>query len=144
MSNSMSKGMNILVTGGNGFLGRHLCESLLKEGNHVTSLDNYVSSSAGSLDSLLRAYPNTLVDYEGDVRQTQALFAFKKFDEIYHLACPASPLQYVKRPIDTLMTCVVGTDSVLQLAKECGAKVLFTSTSEVYGDPEVNPQPETY
>lgn len=129
----------ILVTGGAGFVGSHLCDSLLEdEGNHVICLDNFYS---GSLDNVahLRDHPRfELVRH--DVVDPIRL----EVDQIFHLACPASPVFYQKNGITTLKTSFLGSLNMLGLAKRTGARILFASTSEVYGDPDVHPQVETY
>lgn len=129
----------ILVTGGAGFLGSHLCRHLLSQSHHVTCLDNLHSGRIANIQPLLD-HPQFQF-LQGDV--TQALGDLK-VDEIYNLACPASPPHYQKDPIHTWKTCVLGALNVLELARRCGAKVLQASTSEVYGDPLVHPQPESY
>jgi len=128
----------ILVTGGTGFLGSHLCEKLLQLGNYVICVDN---NFTGSLENIshLRSNPN-FEFIRHDV--TQPLFI--EVNEIYHLACPASPKDYQFNSIKTIKTNVIGTMNMLGLAKRTKAKILITSTSEVYGDPKVSPQSEDY
>ena len=142
---------NILITGGAGFLGRHLCQRLLEERVHVYCLDNLISGKRSNIQEFIET--NKFRQYfhfiEADVvDDLNALVNNNllptKIHEIYHLACIASPPTYKFYSIETLMTSFNGTKNVLDLAKKCGAKVLFTSTSEVYGDPEVHPQPESY
>ena len=128
----------ILVTGGAGFIGSHLCERLLNEGNEVICLDNYFTGSKQNIKHLLGNHNFELV------RHDIASPYFVEVDEIYNLACPASPIHYQYNPIKTVKTSVMGAINVLGLAKRVKAKVLQASTSEVYGDPEVHPQPETY
>src|SRR3954454_21556726 len=129
-----------LVTGGAGFIGSHLCDTLLQRGGQVICLDNLFSGSMRNVRPLLN-HPNfTFV--EGDVREPLAIDA--DIDRIYNLACPASPRHYQRDPIGTMSTCVLGTMNVLEFAKEKGARILQASTSEIYGDPEVHPQPESY
>lgn len=128
----------ILVTGGAGFLGSHLCERLLNQGHHVLCVDNYFTGSKRNIDHLLD-YHNFDV-----IRQDVCLPLYVEVDEIYNLACPASPNHYQADPIQTAKTCFLGAYNVLGLAKRTGARVLQASTSEVYGDPHVHPQKETY
>jgi UDP-glucuronate decarboxylase len=128
----------ILVTGGAGFLGSHLCERLVGEGHDVICLDNFFTSQKANIAQLLD-HPNFEL-----VRHDVTLPVFLEVDEIYNLACPAAPGHYQYNPIKTLKTSVVGSINVLGMAKRCHAKVLQASTSEVYGDPEVHPQPESY
>ena len=128
----------ILVTGGAGFVGSHLCEKLLNEGNQVISLDNYFTGSKKNVHHLIENPNFELVRHD----ITQPYFA--EVDEIYNLACPASPIHYQHNPIKTMKTSVLGAINVLGLAKRVNAKVLQASTSEVYGDPKIHPQPETY
>ena len=128
----------ILVTGGAGFLGSHLCERLVDEGHDVICLDNFFTSQKENVDHLLDRHNFELIRH--DVTEPILL----EVDEIYNLACPAAPGHYQHNPIKTMKTSVMGAINMLGLAKRCGAKVLQASTSEVYGDPEVHPQPETY
>lgn len=128
----------ILVTGGAGFLGSNLCEELLNRGNRVICLDDLSTGLQRNVDRL-REYNNfSFVNH--DIEHPIDVPA----DEIYNLACPASPPQYQKNPIKTNRTCVLGAINVLDLADRYSARVLQASTSEVYGDPEIHPQPETY
>ena len=128
----------ILVTGGAGFIGSHLCERLLQEGNDVICLDNYFTGSKQNIEHLLDNPYFELVRHD----ITHPYFA--EVDEIYNLACPASPVHYQYNPIKTVKTSVMGAINVLGLAKRVRAKVLQASTSEVYGDPNIHPQPESY
>lgn len=128
----------ILVTGGAGFIGSHLCERLLNEGNYVISLDNYFTGSPNNIKHL-KDNPN-FEAVEHDVKDP----FYTNIDEIYNLACPASPIHYQYDPVDTIKTCVMGTLNFLELAKRVGAKFLQASTSEVYGDPIIHPQVESY
>lgn len=128
----------ILVTGGAGFVGSHLCERLLCEGNSVICIDNYFTGSEKNIQRLEK-YPyfskvehDIIKPYNTDV------------DEIYNLACPASPLHYQYNPIQTIKTSFIGTMNMLDLAKQLDVKILQASTSEVYGDPHIHPQNETY
>ncbi|MBD5545431.1 MAG: SDR family oxidoreductase [Lachnospiraceae bacterium] len=128
----------ILVTGGAGFLGSHLCERLLKEGNDVLCLDNLFT---GSKDNIRHLMENPHFEFiRHDVTEPISL----EIDQIYNLACPASPVHYQYDPIKTAKTSVYGAINMLGLAKRTGARILQASTSEVYGDPEVHPQPESY
>ncbi len=128
----------ILVTGGAGFIGSHLCERLLNEGNEVICLDNYFSSHKSNIISLTSNPFFELVRHD----ITQPYFA--EVDEIYNLACPASPIYYQHDPIKTIQTSIMGAINMLGLAKRLNAKILQASTSEVYGDPIVHPQTEAY
>lgn len=128
----------ILVTGGAGFVGSHLCKRLLNEGNEVICLDNFFTGNKKNILELLENPFFELVRHD----ITEPYFA--EVDEIYNLACPASPIHYQYNPIKTIKTSVMGAINVLGLAKRVGAKVLQASTSEVYGDPLVHPQPESY
>lgn len=134
----MSTLKRILVTGGAGFLGSHLCERLIEQRHDVICLDNFFTSQKSNIVHLL-AEPNFEL-----IRHDITLPIFLEVDEIYNLACPAAPGHYQHNPIKTMKTSVMGAIIVLGMAKRCGAKVLQASTSEVYGDPEVHPQPETY
>ena len=128
----------ILVTGGAGFLGSHLCEALLKQGNEVICMDNYFTGSKSNSVHLL---DNPYFElYRHDVTMP----AHVEVDEIYNLACPASPIHYQYDPIKTIQTSIMGAINMLGVAKRTGAKILQASTSEVYGDPHVHPQPEEY
>ena len=128
----------ILVTGGAGFLGSHLCERLLEEGNEVVSLDNYFTGSKSNIVHLIN---NPFFEI---VRHDVTMPYFIEVDEIYNLACPASPVHYQYNAIKTVKTSVMGAINMLGLAKRIKAKVLQASTSEVYGDPQVHPQTEEY
>lgn len=128
----------ILITGGAGFIGSHLCERLLNEGNEVICLDNYFTGSKENVVHLLKN------PYFELIRHDVVHPFFIDVDEIYNLACPASPVHYQHNPIKTIKTSVMGAINMLGLAKRVGAKVLQASTSEVYGDPHVHPQPEAY
>ena len=128
----------ILVTGGAGFLGSHLCERLVADGHDVVCVDNFFTSQKSNVAHLLGHKNFELLRH--DIIHPLWL----EVDEIYNLACPASPGHYQYNPIKTLKTSVLGAINVLGMAKRCRAKVLQASTSEVYGDPEVHPQPESY
>ncbi|HEY2883272.1 MAG TPA: UDP-glucuronic acid decarboxylase family protein [Pirellulales bacterium] len=134
----MSKLKRILVTGGAGFLGSHLCERLVDDGHDVVCIDNFFTSQKTNVSHLLGRPNFELVRH--DVIQP----LFMEVDEIYNLACPAAPGHYQYNPIKTIKTSVIGAINLLGMAKRCRAKILQASTSEVYGDPEVHPQPESY
>jgi len=128
----------ILITGGAGFIGSHLCEQLLDEGNEVISVDNYFTGAKSNIVHLLDN------PYFELIRHDITMPFFIEADEIYNLACPASPIHYQYNGIKTIKTSVMGAINMLGLAKRIKAKVLQASTSEVYGDPKIHPQPETY
>ena len=128
----------ILVSGGAGFLGSHLCDQLVAEGNQVTCLDNFFSGSEQNINHLL-SQPNFKL-LNQDVTHPLTI----EVDEIYNLACPASPQLYQRFPIETFKASILGSLNLLELAKSTGAKIFQASTSEVYGDPQVHPQPESY
>ncbi len=130
--------MRILVTGGAGFLGSHLCERLLKEGSEVICLDNYFSGRRANILHL-RDYDNFEI-----IRHDIVEPILLEVDQIYNLACPASPVHYQYNPVKTIKTSVMGAINMLGLAKRVRARILLTSTSEVYGDPEMHPQKEEY
>ncbi|MEA3410715.1 MAG: UDP-glucuronic acid decarboxylase family protein [Pseudomonadota bacterium] len=128
----------ILITGGAGFLGAHLCERLLREGNDVLCVDNYFT---GTRDNII----HLLDDPHFELLRHDVTFPlYVEVDEIYNLACPASPIHYQHDPVQTTKTSVHGAINMLGLAKRIGAKIMQASTSEVYGDPEMHPQPEHY
>lgn len=128
----------ILVTGGAGFVGSHLCERLLNDGNEVVCLDNYFTGQKQNVIHLLK---NPFFEL---IRHDVTTPFYIEVDEIYNLACPASPIHYQYNPIKTIKTSVMGAINMLGLAKRIRAKVLQASTSEVYGDPQIHPQVETY
>ena len=128
----------ILVTGGAGFLGSHLCERHVKDGHDVICLDNFFTSQKSNVEHLLDHRNFELIRHD----ITQPIFL--EVDEIYNLACPAAPGHYQYNPIKTMKCSVMGAINMLGMAKRCRAKILQASTSEVYGDPEVHPQPESY
>lgn len=129
---------SIAVTGGAGFLGSHLCEALLKQGHKVICVDNFYTGSHANI-AHLRDYPDFKV-MTHDVIEPYQL----EVDEIYNLACAASPVHYQRQPVHTTRTCIMGAINALELAKKRGIKVLQSSTSEVYGNPEMHPQTENY
>lgn len=128
----------ILVTGGAGFIGSHLCERLLNEGNDVICLDNFFT---GTKENIIHLAQNPYFEL---VRHDVTMPFFAEVDEIYNLACPASPIHYQYNSIKTIKTSVMGAINTLGLAKRTKAKILQASTSEVYGDPEIHPQTEDY
>jgi len=128
----------ILITGGAGFLGSHLCERLLREGNEIICLDNFFTGDKNNIAHLI-SLPNFEL-----IRHDIINPIYLEVDEIYNLACPASPVHYQFNPIKTIKTNVMGVINVLGIAKRTKAKVLQASTSEIYGDPEVHPQNESY
>ena len=128
----------ILVTGGAGFIGSHLCESLIDWGHDVLCVDNLFSGNKDNIRHLI-GHP-----YFEFVRHDIIHPFFAEVDQIYHLACPASPIHYQYNPIKTIKTSVIGTINLLGLAKRVKARILLASTSEVYGNPSLHPQPETY
>ena len=130
--------MRNLVTGGSGFLGSHLIDRLINNGEKVICLDNFVTGNKNNLKSWLNHKDLEVICH--DITHPINL----DVDRVWHLACPASPVQYQQNPIKTAKTSFLGTYNMLGLAKKTGARILFTSTSEIYGDPEVHPQPEEY
>ncbi|MEQ8848082.1 UDP-glucuronic acid decarboxylase family protein [Botrimarina sp.] len=134
----MSQHKRILVTGGAGFLGSHLCERLVDQGHDVICVDNFFTSQKTNVTHLLDRANFELIRHD----ITHPLYL--EVDEVYNLACPAAPGHYQYNPIKTMKTSVMGSINLLGMAKRCRAKILQASTSEVYGDPEVHPQPESY
>ena len=128
----------VLVTGGSGFLGSHLCARLLDLGDEVLCVDNFYSSSRENVAELMDNRRFELL------RHDVTFPLFVEVDEIYNLACPASPIHYQHDPVQTIKTCVSGATNMLGLARRTGARIFQASTSEVYGDPELHPQPESY
>lgn len=130
--------MRILVTGGAGFIGTHLCKRLLRDGHDVICMDNLLTSRKSAMVDLLRDSCFEFVRHDVcDPWQIEC-------DRVYHLACPASPVHYSRNPVQTIRTAFMGTMHALQCARDARARMLVTSTSEIYGDPTVSPQPETY
>ena len=128
----------VLITGGAGFLGSHLCERLLADGSHVLCVDNFYTGTHSNIEAL-RNNPRFEL-----IRHDVSFPLYVEVDEIYNLACPASPVHYQRDPVQTTKTSVMGAINMLGLAKRLKAKVFQASTSEVYGDPAVHPQPESY
>jgi UDP-glucuronate decarboxylase len=134
----VAKIKRILITGGAGFLGSHLCERMVEAGHDVICLDNFFTSQKSNVSHLLDKANFELV------RHDITMPVWLEVDQIYNLACPAAPGHYQFNPIKTIKTSVMGAINVLGMAKRCRAQVLQASTSEVYGDPQVHPQPESY
>ena len=128
----------VLITGGSGFLGSHLCERLLNDGHDILCLDNFFTGTKQNVVHLLKK-PNFEL-----MRHDVTFPLYVEVDEIYNLACPASPIYYQMDPVQTTKTCVHGAINMLGLAKRLKAKIFQASTSEIYGDPQVQPQPESY
>ena len=128
----------ILVTGGAGFLGSFLCEKLVKQGHYVICCDNFYTGNKENLSTLL-SKPNFEI-----IKHDITFPLFLEVEQIYNFACPASPIHYQNDPVQTIKTCVHGAINMLGLAKRTNARILQASTSEIYGDPEVHPQPEDY
>jgi UDP-glucuronate decarboxylase len=137
-SNNPTPPLRILVTGGAGFLGSHLCDRLLADGHDVLCVDNFYTSTRRNIVHLLE-HPNFEL-----MRHDVTFPLYVEVDRIYNLACPASPIHYQRDPVQTTKTSVHGAINMLGLAKRTGARILQASTSEVYGDPELHPQPESY
>lgn len=128
----------ILITGGAGFLGSHLCRKLLSQNNHITCIDNLLTGSQKNIDELQGNQNFRFVNHD-------IINQFKgEYDEIYNLACPASPIHYQTDPIKTMKTSILGSINLLELAKQHNSKIFQASTSEIYGDPEMHPQEESY
>jgi UDP-glucuronate decarboxylase len=137
---SLRRGYRTIVTGGAGFIGSHLCDHLIQRGDTVVCVDNLDTGSALNIRPLLN-HPNFSFVHH-DVREPLSISG--EVHRIYNMACPASPRHYQRDPIATLKTCVTGAENMLELAKAKSSRILQASTSEVYGDPEVHPQPESY
>jgi len=138
MTSTEQADRRVLVTGGAGFIGSHLCERLIEQGCQVICLDNFFTGRRENVEHLLLSGRFELLE------QDVCAPIDAEVEEIYNLACPASPVHYQLDPVQTTQTCLMGAIQVLKLALACGAKVLQASTSEVYGDPMVHPQPESY
>src|SRR5690554_4259396 len=132
--------MRILITGAAGFLGSHLCDRFLAEGHRVVGMDNFIT---GSPDNIAHLIGRKGFEY-GEYNVTNFICVEAPLDAVLHFASPASPVDYLEQPIPTLKVGSLGTHKTLGLAKAKGARYLLASTSEVYGDPQVHPQPETY
>jgi dTDP-glucose 4,6-dehydratase len=132
--------MRILITGAAGFLGSHLCDRFLAEGHHVIGMDNFVTGSADNIAHLIGRRDFEFIEHN----VTDFIYVPGQLDGVLHFASPASPVDYLELPIQTLKVGSLGTHKTLGLAKAKGARYLLASTSEVYGDPKVHPQPETY
>jgi UDP-glucuronate decarboxylase len=131
---------NILVTGGAGFIGSHLCDQLVQQKHQVICVDNFFTGQKRNIQHLIKNPRFTLIDHD----IIDPLYIDQKIDQVYNLACPASPIYYQKNPIRTVKANTKGMINMLGLAKKHSARLLQTSTSEIYGDPEVHPQPEAY
>ncbi|WP_241127725.1 UDP-glucuronic acid decarboxylase family protein [Novosphingobium terrae] len=136
----IERAKTVLITGGAGFLGSHLAERLLGQGHQVFCLDNFQSGRRANLTPLLRSNRLTIVAHD----MIHPLPDLPRFDEIYNLACPASPVHYQEDPVATMKVCSVGVLNMLERAARDNARVFHTSTSEIYGDPEIHPQHESY
>jgi nucleoside-diphosphate-sugar epimerase len=132
--------MRVLLAGGAGFIGSHMCDALLARGDEVVVVDNLVSGRASNVAHLLDEQSFSFIEHD----ITEPLPAFDRFDAVMNLACPASPVDFERIPVEILATGSVGTRRLLDLAREHGARFFLASTSEVYGDPLVHPQPESY
>ena len=128
----------VLVTGGAGFIGSYICERLVEEGNYVICCDNFYT---GNKNNLVKILDNK--DFE-ILRHDVTFPTYLEVDEIFNFACPASPVHYQNDPVQTVKTCVHGAINMLGLAKRTGSRIMQASTSEIYGDPEVHPQSESY
>lgn len=135
---------NILVAGGAGFIGLHLCSRLIEQGHGVVAVDNFFTGISKNIEPLMKSGRFSIIEH--DITEPYAFTAKngKAFDQIYNLACPASPVHYQPDPVRTLMVNILGMKNLLDLAREHNARILQTSTSEVYGDPLVHPQSEDY
>ena len=134
----MKKNKKILIAGGAGFIGSHICKKLVLQDNKVFCVDNLITGNKDNIKNLLNTKNFKFI--KKDINQK----IFLNVDEIYNLACPASPPKYQKNPIETVKASVLGSINLLELAKKCNAKILQASTSEIYGDPKEHPQKETY
>ncbi len=145
MNNSVNNFVkNILVAGGAGFIGSHLCASLIASGHNVVVLDNFFTGERKNIEPLFASGRFSLVEHDVTIPFTFTGADGLAFNEIYNLACPASPVHYQPDPVRTMMVNILGMKNLLDLAKAHNARILQTSTSEVYGNPEVHPQSENY
>lgn len=135
---------NILIAGGAGFIGSHLCSALVGRGHNVVALDNFFTGKKENIEPLFASGRFSLIEHDITVPFTFEAVNGAYFDEIYNLACPASPAHYQPDPVRTLMVNILGMKNLLDLAKTHNARILQTSTSEIYGNPQVHPQPESY
>jgi UDP-glucuronate decarboxylase len=135
---------NILIAGGAGFIGSHLCSALIARGDNVVALDNFFTGRRENIEALKSSGRFSIIEHDISVPFTFEAVNGAYFDEIYNLACPASPAHYQPDPVRTMMVNILGMKNLLDLAKTHNAKILQTSTSEVYGNPQVHPQPESY
>ncbi len=135
---------NILIAGGAGFIGSHLCSTLIARGDNVVALDNFFTGKRENIESLKESGRFSLIEHDITIPFTFEAANGAYFDEIYNLACPASPAHYQPDPVRTMLVNILGMKNLLDLAKSHNARILQTSTSEVYGNPQVHPQPESY
>lgn len=135
---------NILITGGAGFVGSHLCEKLIAEGHRVHCVDNFYTGTIRNIASVISHSNFKFYEYDVTSETFRDYFSIQPIDLIYNLACPASPVHYQRDPIFTTTTCFLGALNVLEIARKTKSRVVQASTSEIYGDPAVHPQPETY
>ena len=135
--------MHVLVTGGSGFIGSHLVDQLLARGDQVTVVDNYLTGRKVNLDHLDAAGSLTIIEHDV-ARPWEGAWTQRPVDQLFHLASPASPVGYARYPIETQLTNSIGTKNALDHALKFGARFVYSSTSEIYGDPQVHPQTETY
>lgn len=135
---------NVLVTGGAGFIGSHLCAALIEKGYSVICVDNFLTGSRTNIENLMSHERFAFIEHDVTEEIQPATFEIQNLDYLYHLASPASPVQYQNHPLETLHVNSMGTEHMLKLAQKMGAAFLYTSTSEVYGDPLEHPQKETY
>jgi UDP-glucuronate decarboxylase len=132
--------LRVLVSGGAGFIGSHLCDSLIADGHDVICVDNFITGRSKNVEHLRENPAFTLIEHDIVSELDPGL----RVDRVFHLASPASPVGYMRHPIETHLVNSVGTHNMLKLAQRAGARLLYTSTSESYGNPDVHPQPETY
>jgi UDP-glucuronate decarboxylase len=132
--------LRVLVSGGAGFIGSHLCDSLIADGHDVICVDNFITGRSKNVEHLRENPAFTLIEHD----IVNELDPGLRVDRVFHLASPASPVGYMRHPIETHLVNSVGTHNMLKLAQRAGARLLYTSTSESYGNPDVHPQPETY